>query len=179
LSYDTYSYLVLCEDKRQYYFVQSYLCNKGVNSRKIRSAGLPAGDAKQFVEKNYQEALSNIRKNERDILIVVRDADKEDYDDVIKNFGSSNSFVIVPKRHIETWYYYLDNPESTESTDEGCKRKDQYPKGGVKPTKYGKKLEPIINEIRQNKKPSNMPVSLFRTITHLVKCENSKRLVED
>jgi hypothetical protein len=170
---------VLCEDKRQYYFVQSYLCCKGVSDRRIQPFdGVPAGDAKQFVEENYQKALKTIRKNERDMLIVVRDADRENYDDVIKKFNGSVSFVVVPKRHIETWYYYLDNPGASDSDDETCKRKNQYPRNGVKPTQYGKKLEPVINEIRQGKAlPPNMPDSLIRTIKHLIECENSKQLV--
>jgi hypothetical protein len=178
VSYEKYSYLVLCEDKRQYYFVQSYLCCKGVSSRKIRSFGLPNGDAKQFVAKNYPDALAAIRKNERDVLIVIRDADMENHDAVMKNFDGSNSFVVIPKRHIETWYYYLDNPKLSDSGDEALKRKNEYPKSGVKPTLYGKKLEPVVNEMRQGKAPSsNMPDSLIRTIKHLIECESNKRLI--
>jgi hypothetical protein len=164
--------MVLCEDKRQYYFVQSYLCRKGVSNRKIRSFGLPnGGDAKQFVHANYQDALRRIRKDEKDILIVVRDADKEDYNDVIKKFDDSASFMVIPKRHIETWYYYLDNPNLSESNDESCKRKDQYPKTGVKPTRYGEKLELEINKIRQGQTSPNMPDSLSRTVKCLLDCE--------
>jgi hypothetical protein len=179
VSYKTYRYRVLCEDKRQYYFVQSYLCCKGANNRKIQPFGLPngVGDAKQFVEENYPNALKAVRKNEKEILIVVRDADGDDYDDVIKKFDGHVSFIVVPKRHIETWYYYLDNPKSPEANDEVCERKEQYERKGVKPTRYGKKLELAINEMRQGRTPSNMPPSLLRTIHHLIECESSKQVV--
>jgi hypothetical protein len=78
VSYPGYRYLILCEDKRQYYFVQSYLRCKGVSDRRIRSFGLPqGGDAKQFVKSNVPIARNLLRANEKDILIVVRDADTE------------------------------------------------------------------------------------------------------
>jgi hypothetical protein len=129
------------------------------------------GDAKQFVETNYQNALRTIRKNEKNILIVVRDADRENYDDVIKKFGGSVSFIVIPKRHIETWYYYLDNPELTESNDEIRDRKKDYPKTGVKPTVYGEKLELVINKMKQGRVSPNIPDSLSRTIKCLLECE--------
>jgi hypothetical protein len=113
------------------------------------------------------------------MLIVVRDADEENYDDVQRIFDQSVSFAVIPKRHIETWYYYLDNPGSSDSGDEICKRKNQYPKFGVKPTQYGKRLEAVANEIRQGKMPSNVPDSLFRALKHLVECERNKRLIQE
>jgi hypothetical protein len=154
------------------------LCCKGVNDRRIRSFGLPhGGDAKQYIQINYQNALRAIRKNEKDILIVIRDADKEDYDSVIKNFDSSVPFFVIPKRNIETWYYYLDNQDLPESKNEQCDRKKQYQKPRVKPTRYGVTLEQVINKIRQSQKPPNMPDSLFRTVKRLLDCEENGHAV--
>lgn len=56
MNYSGYSYLILCEDKRQYYLVHSWLCRKGAKPRRIRPPfDLPegSGDAKRFVESHY------------------------------------------------------------------------------------------------------------------------------
>jgi hypothetical protein len=178
MSYTEYTYLILCEDKHQYYFAQSYLRHKGVASRKIRSytdLPLPNGDAKKFVETEFNRAIQKVRKNENDILIIFRDADMESYDDVTKKFDVSGVFPAIPKRNIETWFYFLDNPNSADSLNESTDRKGEYPKTGTRPTSYGKKLEPVLNDIRQNKetKPSNIPNSLYRTAFQLIACERA------
>jgi hypothetical protein len=87
--------------------------------------------------------------------------------------------VVIPKRHIETWYYYLDHPDNADTCDEDKKRKLLYDRKGVKPTLYGKKLEPLVNEIRQGKIPPNIPPSLLHTISWLVNCEKQKQPVQN
>ncbi|GHT82092.1 hypothetical protein FACS1894137_00330 [Spirochaetia bacterium] len=179
MSYNNYSYRILCEDKRQYYFIQSYLKCKGIAERKIRLfQNLPegAGDAKQFVRTRYPDAQKTIAINSSTILVVARDADTDTYEDVLDEFAITGNriFTVIPKRNIETWFYFIDNQNDADASDEGSNRKDCYPKNGTRPTKYGKELEKIINELRQNHSVSNMPVSLEKTIAALMEREKQK-----
>lgn len=165
--------MILCEDKYQYYFVQSYLKCRGAHSRKIRCGGdlPPPGHARRFVETHYGAALNSIRKNENEILVVVCDADNDKTADVLKKFDNPDSFAAIPKRHIETWYYFLDNSGLAESSGEEFWRKNDYPKAGTHPTFYGKKLVPLVNDIKQGKIPSNIPESLKTMIARLAAFE--------
>jgi hypothetical protein len=179
MSYNNYSYRILCEDKRQYYFIQSYLKCKGIAEKKIRPfQNLPegAGDAKQFVRTWYPNAQKTIAKNSCTILIVARDADTESYEDALNEFAITNDriFVVISKRNIETWFYFIDKQNDATASDENSDRKDLYPKNGTLPTKYGKELEKIINELRQNHSVANMPVSLSKTIIALLEREKQK-----
>jgi hypothetical protein len=171
MSYDTYSYRILCEDKHQYYLIQSYLQCKGVVGRsKIAPyAELPEGkgDAKQFVREHYDQALRDLKKHTHTILIVARDADTETYEMAVQGFAPTNRvFAVIPKRNIETWFYFIDNPHNPASANEEEDRKNSY--RNAKPSKYGAKLEGVINMRRNNQATPNMPGSLEKTIAALL-----------
>ena len=85
----------------------------------------------------------------------------------MKKFDSPDVFAAIPKRHIETWYYFLDHPGAAESSGEKTGRKNNYPKAGTHPTFYGKKLLPLVNEIKQGRIPANLPKSLKTMIARL------------
>lgn len=182
MDYTKYTYKILCEDKRHYNFVRSYLNKKNVNNRKISNiAGLSEGkgDAKKFIDNNYKEALCQIRNNQNDILIVVRDADKADeqsIQDLITKYKCENDkkvFAVITNRNIETWFYFIDNQNSTASIDENTDKKDKYPKNGTKDTEYGKKLVDIVNNVKNTISYEFMPNSLCEMIKLLIKAENN------
>jgi hypothetical protein len=145
-----------------------------VQGRKIKIYDdLPEGkgDAKQFVRERYEQAAKKI-KNTQTILVVARDADNETYNNAKKEFNPINDkiFLVIPKRNLETWFYFLDNQNDKASKDETTDRKNSYHR--AKPTKYGEKLEDIINQKRQNLSSlTNMPDSLEETILALLKRE--------
>jgi hypothetical protein len=179
MSYDNHSYRILCEDKHQYYLIYSYLLCKGVKGRSKIALyeELPEGkgDAKQFIREYYEQALREIKKNPQTILIVVRDADNETYEDAAKEFvpaANNMVFVVIPKRNIETWFYFIDHQDDPASNDENTDRKNNYRKLGS--TKYGKRLEDVINIRRNNNPTPNMPDSLDKTISALLSREKLK-----
>jgi hypothetical protein len=140
---------------------------------------LPEGsmDAKQFIHNNYEQAIRKIKKNSHTILVVARDADTETYTEVIGKFDNAdNIFIVIPKRNIETWFFFIDNVNTTTSNDEQIDRKNNYPKNGTKPTEYGEKFETLVNDMRNGKSFSNMPDSMQRTIKHLLTCEKARRI---
>jgi hypothetical protein len=174
MSYKKYSYYVLCEDKNQYYLIKSYLECKGVQDRKIKLyKELPEGkgDAKQFVREHYEQAKKKIKINPQSMLIVAHDADNETYTDVKKKFSASDDavFLVILKRNVETWFHFLNHQNDDTSKDETTDRKLKCRR--VRPTKYGKKLEDVINKKRQSISLSNTPDSLEETISALLKLE--------
>ncbi|MDR2897957.1 MAG: hypothetical protein LBU99_04010 [Spirochaetaceae bacterium] len=184
MDYTKYSYNILCEDRRHYDFVRTYLVKKNVSGRNIRNTeGLPegSGDAKKFIDNHYDHALSKIRAHENHILIVVRDADKLQnssayIESLIGKYTCScgkKVFSVITNRNIETWFYFIDNPSSQDSRDESTDRKYSYPKNGTKDTEYGKKIGEVVNSVKNGEKNDCMPHSLQRMIELLIKVENN------
>jgi hypothetical protein len=137
---------------------------------------LTGGDAKQYIADEFANARKRTRKNEKDILVVVRDADLDKHDDVISAFTVPGVVsAVIPRRNIETWLYFIDNQNSADSQDENADRKTEYPKSGTKPTLYGEKLESVLNDMRQNRIPPNIPDSLCKTAYQLIACEKQKQ----
>lgn len=182
MSYDRYSYWVLCEDRTQLHFVQGFLKAKGVNPRKIRSqAPLPEGrgDAAKYVFDRYQEARRAITgRTSRSILIVVSDVDASGRGDDDSEALARNMFnrlwadytgglradepvvVVLPCRNIETWFNFLDHQTDPDSAKETINRKNDY--RNPKPATYGE-----MTAGGDFPDPDCLPYSLSRTLDEI------------
>lgn len=129
---------LLCEDSQHEAFVRRFLKGMGWNTREIRVEKSPAatGSAEQWVRETFPKELEvyRIRSHKAATgLIAVIDADTMDVQDRINEFKSACisqdvSFrtddetvaIIVPKRNIESWIYFLNDQQANEE--------DVYPK---------------------------------------------------
>jgi hypothetical protein len=160
MSYEKYQYFILCEDKKHFHFIRAFLESKGAIRQVTLRYGLPdgRGDAKNHINKYYSDAVHDLRSRSNTILIIVRDADTDGYDSVLDSFKdkTNNTFFIIPKRNIETWFCWLDGNEVDEDSD----YKLRYKK--AKPTHFGKLCaEKITDDC------SNAPESLKNTLKML------------
>lgn len=169
MSYDRYQYKIICEDRRHYQFVLHFLQIKKANIRKIKlfdEFPHPAGDAKKYVKETLDKAkieYNKVQSRAKTMYIVIRDADIEKYESVIKAFNCSdyeNIFLVIPKRNIETWLYFLTNSGLQDCTDEEKDRKDRIEYDLLE---CAKACFQIINK----ELPANAPESFRRTILSL------------
>jgi hypothetical protein len=133
MSYDRYRYVALCEDEAHYRFILHFLKNKGVNTdRKLTLfTNYPQGrgDAKDHIKNFLPKVKSEYPRAQsrgQTIYIIARDADKEDYCSVCRELdcgGFENIFLVIPKRNIETWLYFLTT-NAPDSGDEETDRKN-------------------------------------------------------
>jgi len=184
MSYGKYSYYILCEDRAHFNFVYGYLTKKGVNSRKIYPAkDFPEGkrDAKNFVRLNYAEEIKKIHQRPvNTVLIVFRDADKENAEDIVDSFDNKNKnvFVASPKRNIETWFYYFHHKDDEKNKTE-CANETVDRKGGrrekflYKHTWCGGQFVDIINGIKNGQVPLYLPPSLNATAVRVIEYEKN------
>ncbi|MDR2869258.1 MAG: hypothetical protein LBV04_02300 [Deferribacteraceae bacterium] len=168
MSFDRYQYKVLCEDKRHFHFVAAFLKIKGANLHKIMpfkdvSDGRGAGT--KFVDSLFDE-VKQFSPTSRTVFIVVRDVDMADYQAVKSKFAneSNNIFLVLPKRNIESWFYFLDHIDKPEALDETIDRKQQLSHKDIKPTTYAKVLCQLLDN-----PPANLPASLAENINQLQK----------
>ncbi len=123
---------LLCEDSQHEAFVRRFLKGMGWNTREIRVEKSPAatGSAEQWVRETFPKELEvyRIRSHRAATgLIAVIDADTMDVQDRINEFKSACisqdvSFrtdddtvaIIVPKRNIESWIYFLNDQQANE-----------------------------------------------------------------
>jgi ribosomal protein L11 methylase PrmA len=151
---------------------------KGANRRKVSTIfDFPEGksDAKKFVQLNYEMALKKMKQmSAKTVLIVLRDADMDEYNEVLSSFGDSvsNVFITIPKRNIETWFYFFAN-KNAESQDETINRKDWYKNNNEKPKPVhcGKQLVDLINNYKSGQSIPHIPVSLDATVSRIIKYE--------
>ncbi len=125
---------ILGEDanKRQQDFIRKYLTKRGFNHRQIRDLPCPVGETAgiTFVLSNYAKQVHNLRAATASKgLIVAIDADeetvvkrKEQLDEKLKAAGEAARgeepiAIVVPRRNIETWIWFLDGNKVDESTD--------------------------------------------------------------
>jgi hypothetical protein len=172
MSYDSYSYRVICEDKTHYSFILHFLKRKNANTRRIRVSGYSAGDGKKHVKTLLEKEkcdYSRAQSKGNMFCIVVRDADTDEYSDIYKELGCdkyNNIFLVIPKRNIETWLYFLTNPSAADCRDEKIDRKTR---AGYNISDCVKELISIINKL-----PENTPESLKLTIKRLKECEQAE-----
>ena len=178
MSYDKYSYYVLCEDNDHFTFVYSYLKKKGANGRRINLAKeFPRGrgSGKKFVELSYAEEVRKINQRpENTVLIVLCDIDKENDEDVVDSFATKNKkvFIAFPKRNIETWFYFFANRSDPSSTDEMNDRKGLPGQNSkYKPSWCGEQFVDIINGIKNGQSPLHLPPSLSATAERVIEYE--------
>ncbi len=122
--------IVLCEDSRHRQFIVNYLGKHGFGSRKIRLVTSAKGSAEQWVRNSYSHEVKAIRqyvsknKSETRWLVVMIDADNKTVDQRLDAFSEQlkadsisprrpkdKICILVPKRNIETWAYYLLHEE--------------------------------------------------------------------
>ena len=129
---------LLCEDSQHEVFVRRFLKGMGWNTREIRVEKSPAatGSAEQWVRETFPKELEvyRIRSHRAATgLIAVIDADTMDVQDRINEFKSAcisqnvafrtnddTVAIIVPRRNIESWIYFLNDQQANEE--------DVYPK---------------------------------------------------
>jgi hypothetical protein len=130
--------ILLAEDVRQRKIIHRYLTKKrGYSHRCIRTInpevlrGETAGLT--FVRANYAEqvaALRTFRVHRSTVLVVVADADNETVEERIRDLdhrlvGANLStrareeliVLIVPRRNVETWMYFLAGNSVDETTE--------------------------------------------------------------
>jgi hypothetical protein len=126
---------ILCEDQQQEVFVRAFLAACGVIPRRIRvlpyAVGKGAGEA--HVRHRYPEQVLSYRQRANKLniaLVVITDADTLAVADrrylLEKTLASAGVpprepderiALIIPKRNIETWVYFLLGEQVDEETD--------------------------------------------------------------
>lgn len=125
--------IVLSEDKMQQQLVNRYLRRRGFSHHEIRVQAPPVGQSQNvtYVLEQYAIEVSTLRKAAAShALIVVIDADentvearKAQLDAALREAGkdlradSELIAIVVPRRNIETWVWYLENNTVDEQTD--------------------------------------------------------------
>ncbi len=169
---EQYNYRVLCEDKSHYHFVRGYLLGLNVGDRKITlHKELPEGAqaGKQFVVDSFPGALKDIKqRHPKTVLIVVCDVDMDDVEQLEQKFSCADGdpvFCILPRRNIETWFYFLADRNNAECADESKDRKQSLKNSTARqtPTKYGKSLAGCNNLSGSDQ----VPESLRRACAHI------------
>ena len=171
--------IVLCEGRRDWSFIRNYLKQRGYdttrNTRVIFPSDSHEGAGDKYITDNFMPNIRYIRaysaKNasESRWLLVHTDADTNTVDyrySMLNNQLPQNEqlcdrdpvCLIIPKRHTETWVYYLLNPD--ESVTENDIYKTKITDEEVK--EAGKQLglsDPTIKD--------NCPSSLIRSYNEL------------
>lgn len=185
MSYNTFQYHILFEDKAHYNFIRGWLIKKGVNPRKISPYTLPGPRnecASACVINEFPEKLQFISNNYnrvKRILIVAIDADNKSvvqrinilndaykkYNNITatlpQDFFKTNAdpvFFVIPKWSIDTWARYLLGPTALNANNESQSCKNEYKNS--KFTELGSVLADLQNF-------PNAPSSLKETISFL------------
>lgn len=126
--------IVLCEDQKQQIFIRTLLVRLGYHKRKLRFVTTPAGkqSGEQYVRNCYADQVRAIRKYGGDnmFLFVMIDADDKNIQDRMNELNmvltnnhinprseTDHIVILIPKRNIETWIYFLDGNDVDEYTD--------------------------------------------------------------
>ena len=122
--------LVLCEDVQTSSFALRYLKSKGFSRHKIRILVSPAasGSAYTYVLNNFPVELENLRKDSvsRKLLAIIDEDGKgrsmADFQKACKKANvpfrtdKESVAILVPKRNIETWIYFLEHQSAVDET---------------------------------------------------------------
>lgn len=122
--------VLLCEDTQQEVFSRRFLKEMGWETRTLRVVKNPSGKGagEQWVREQFPAEMSACRGNSVSSgLIAIIDADTKTVETRIAEIRNvcqeqGVSFreedeaiaVVVPKRNIETWIYYLDGAEAVD-----------------------------------------------------------------
>jgi hypothetical protein len=127
--------VILAEDLQHSVFLERFL--KAIRKdlgRRIRTVSFPAGrsSGEQFVRKNYPAELLSYRNKATRLaikLFVVTDADVLSVDQRRQQLSAplidagiplpadgESVAILIPRRNIETWIYYLDGQNVDETT---------------------------------------------------------------
>jgi hypothetical protein len=127
--------VVLSEDQQHQIFVYAWLRQRGIERRKIRLLPVPAGRGagEQYVREQYPKEVQTHRRRSgaQDCqLVTIIDADVlptrhrfEQLDQSLqdtelgKRSPTERICILVPKRNIETWIYFLVTGPVDEETD--------------------------------------------------------------
>lgn len=127
--------MILAEDHRQQNFVWHLLIALGYSASHLHKIDVPAGkgSGEQYVRREYPEQLKTYRRraaSHRCALVVVIDADDDSVEDRQTKLAEALSAaglparrpdehvpVLVPKRNIETWIWWLRGHDVTETED--------------------------------------------------------------
>lgn len=137
--------VILGEDSK----IRKYLKKRGFSDRQIRDLPCPAGQTSgiSFVLSRYAAEVHDLRvaHNVRGLVVAI-DADdetvarrKEQLDEKLALAGElprgaqENIAIVVPKRNVETWIWYLDGNAVDETTDyKGAPVRDNHNIAGAK-----------------------------------------------
>ncbi len=128
--------VLLCEDSQHEAFVRRFLKGMGWNTREMRVEKSPSkgGSAEQWVRENFPKELKIYRQRRQkaaSALIAVIEEVRERIDEfeaacnlqrVPFRVDGEEVALVVPKRNIETWIYFLDGNKVNEQ--------EAYPKLG-------------------------------------------------
>ncbi len=124
--------VVLCEDRQQEVFARHFLVACGIEKRRIYPDISPkgTGSGEGYVRNEYPRHVISYRriKNQMNAaLVVLTDADQLEVEERLRALASvltsqglpdrspdERIGIFVPKRHIETWIYYLMGEEVNE-----------------------------------------------------------------
>lgn len=122
---------LLCEDRQTDSFVRRFLRHRNFRSWDIETIPLPGKKkpGEQWVRESYPEQLTIIRGRQRTALLVVIDADANTTryrrtqleqecreQGVPPNSPSDPVILVVPRRNIETWFYFLQHKTPVDET---------------------------------------------------------------
>ncbi len=123
--------ILLCEDKQTDCFVRKFLAHRNWGHRDILTLPVPGGaqSGEQWVRTRYPKELTYIRRKQRAVLLVVIDADTNTTryrrtqleqecreQGVPPNSPSDPVILVVPRRNIETWFYFLQHKTPVDET---------------------------------------------------------------
>jgi len=168
--------IVLGEDRRHYDFVRHFLMKRGVPDRKFFPKICPKGrgSGEQYVREHYPVEVKALRSKSylRIVLVVVTDADVRTVDQRLDQLATALReaelaepgiaepiVILVPKRNVETWVYYLRDNEVNEQDD----YKTAVGRGAVR-TEAREFAQRCPHDI-----PDDMPASLRRACEELVR----------
>lgn len=134
MDYNKYSWLILCEDKSQYHFIQGWLSENKAKNIKPYGPLQKIGCAKSYVIDNFPNAVARLRSlsSYRHVALVVAiDADNDNPDDIQCKMPCADDdlvFFVIPKWSIETWIRFIKNPDDPQSLDESktCRQTFHY-----------------------------------------------------
>jgi cellulose synthase/poly-beta-1,6-N-acetylglucosamine synthase-like glycosyltransferase len=160
---------ILCEDTVHYHFARKYFELQGFNSKKITGKynpkGISVGSGAEYVKENYAREIKafHSKVNHLDyILVVIIDDDTKEHIkslyQIYTPLENEKVLIFSPKRNIESWFYYIDGNNVSESED----YKKNY--RNTKPTEFAKKLKEEICAIGL---PENAPSSLHHACKEL------------
>ena len=184
-----YRVWILCEDRNHYHFTRGFLCQIGINERRIMlAADLPEGkgSGEQFVREQLPIALQKYaRHKEKKFLVIMLDVDKaertpEQILGVLQSVVEGSNLqgikvtdkllFVFPKRNIETWFKWLDSDSFIKLS---INEIDDYKQTqhNAKPTALGKKAGGLCLNYKPDDESTMLPSMQYT-------CSSLKKLVE-